>query len=181
MNNSISNHICVNRGAQTSPIYFSQNSGRIIYRDKIDTIIGIKHPGIILGNDMWETSWVIHNHYGIGFPQIVTYQEFSMGNRVFYDNRQVFYNNLQIIERAIAHWFEKREYSWLTNNCQQFVNEVTQNSKYSESIDGVCNNAMLAGGLVSLVGLLTGNKAALSAGLSLTGVAAAGKTLSRLS
>jgi hypothetical protein len=177
---AISNLVNVGQGNQTSPIYFAVNSGKIIYRDKIDTIIGIKHPGIILGDDYWGRTWVIHNHFQIGYPQIVTLQEFSSGISIFFDNRPVFYNTAQIVERAIAHWIEKKEYGWLVNNCQQFVNKVAQNKKYSEAIDKVTDSAMVAGGLVSLVGLLIGSKPAINAGLTIASMGIAGKTLSRL-
>ncbi|HET9057860.1 MAG TPA: hypothetical protein VFN30_13525 [Chitinophagaceae bacterium] len=51
MSNIISNHVTINRSGNTSALYLTANSGKIIYRDKIDTLIGIKHPGIILGAD----------------------------------------------------------------------------------------------------------------------------------
>lgn len=76
--------------------------GKIIYRDKIDTIIGINHPGIILGNDAHGTTWVIHNHYGIGSPEIVSMEKFCEGAKFFFDLREAFYNTRQIIKRAIA-------------------------------------------------------------------------------
>lgn len=177
---AISNLVKIGQNNQTSLIYFTINSGKIIYRDKIDTLIGIKHPGIVLGNDFWGTTWVIHNHYKIGHPQIVTLQEFASGSKLFFDNRPLFYDTVQIIERAIVHWIEKKEYSWLANNCQQFVNKVVQNKKYSETIDKVTDSAMFTGGLVSLVGFLAGNKTAINIGLTIAGVGVAGRTISRL-
>ena len=158
MKNIISGGITVGRNNQSSPLYLTGNSGRIIYRNKIDSLIGSKHPGIVLGQDRWGQTWVIHNHYQIGRPQIVSFQECSAGVNVFFDDRPVFYNTIQIIERAIAHWIEKKEYGWLVNNCQQFVNDVAQGNRYSETIDKVSDGAMFTGGLVSLFGLLTGNK-----------------------
>lgn len=50
---------------EVSKLQFTNDSGKIIYRDKIDSLIGIKHPGIILGTDIYGTVWVIHNHYQI--------------------------------------------------------------------------------------------------------------------
>jgi hypothetical protein len=101
MNNIISNQVIVSKNGNTSLLYFTDNSGKIIYRDKIDTLIGIKHPGIILGVDNWGTVWVIHNHYQIGYPQIVTLNDFANGVAILYDSRTVFYNTSQIIKRAI--------------------------------------------------------------------------------
>ena len=180
MSNIISNQVTVRRSGNTSALYFTADSGKIIYRDKVDTLIGIKHPGIVLGADAWGTVWVIHNHYQIGHPQIETLEKFADGNNFFYDNRAVFYSPMEIIERAISHWMQKKQYSWLFHNCQHFVNKVTQNESYSETIDKVSDNTMLAGGVVTLFALLTGNKAALQAGLTIAGVGATGKVVNRI-
>ena len=174
-----SNSINVRIGNQNVCIFIIPDSGRIIYRDKIDTLIGIKHPGIILGKDLWGTVWVIHNHYEIGYPQIVPIQQFSLGSKFFYDLRQVFYDSREIIERAIQSWKERREYSWLFNNCQHFVNKVTNDEDYSEAIDNVSNTALVTGGLVSLYGIFSGNKGAVKAGLTISGIGLAGKTLNK--
>lgn len=179
MSNIISTHVTINRSGNTSALYLTANSGKIIYRDKIDTLIGIKHPGIILGADAWGTVWVIHNHYKIGHPQIVTLEAFAEGVATFFDNRPVFYSPMKIIERAILHWIEKKEYSWLFNNCQHFINRVTQNEHYSETIDRVSNNTMAAGGFITLLGLLSGNKGLMQAGLGIAGAGATGKILNR--
>ena len=180
MSNIVTYRISINGNGYASPLYLTANSGKIIYRDKVDTIIGIKHPGIVLGDDAWGRTWVIHNHYEIGYTAIVTFEEFSMGCRVFYDERNVFYNAYEIIDRAITHWYQRKEYHWLFNNCQHFVNEVTQNDNYSETIDKVSNNTMIAGGLISFFGLMTNNKATIQTGLSIAGVGATGKVLNRI-
>jgi len=143
--------------------------GKIIYRDKIDTIIGIKHPGIILGNDAHGTTWVIHSHYGIGSPEIVSKEKFCEGAKFFFDLREEFYNTRQIIERAIASWREKKEYSWLFHNCQHFVNKITKDQNYSDAIEDISNGALATGSLISLYGLFSGNKAAINAGLTIAG------------
>lgn len=179
MSNIISNHVTVKKHGTTSALYMTSDSGKIIYRDKVDTIIGIKHPGIVLGADAWGTVWVIHNHYQIGHPQIVTLKSFADGNSFFYDNRPVFYSPMQIIERAIWHWMQKKEYNWLFNNCQHFVNRVTQNQHYSETIDRISNNIMAAGCYISLLGVMTSNKGVVQAGLGIAGAGAAGKILNR--
>ena len=178
--NIITNQVTITQGSTVSALYATVDSGKIIYRDKIDTIIGIKHPGIVLGKDYWGTVWVIHNHYQIGHPQIVTFDEFALGCQVFYDKRPVFYNRAQIIERAIYHWQNKREYSWLFNNCQHFVNKITQGKSYSETVDRVSENAMLAGGVLSLIGLFSGSKSMLNAGLTIAGVGATSKLLNKI-
>ncbi|HWY33200.1 MAG TPA: hypothetical protein VNX68_01055, partial [Nitrosopumilaceae archaeon] len=115
---AVTNRVTISREGQSSAIYMTELSGKIIYRNKIDTIIGIKHPGIVLGKDSWGTTWIIHNHYEIGRPEIVTLDEFTLGSTTFFDNRDVFYDPLTIIDRAIYFWYEKKEYGWLTHNCQ---------------------------------------------------------------
>lgn len=180
MSNIISNQVAINKHGTKSALFMTADSGKIVYRDKIDTLIGIKHPGIVLGADAWGKVWVIHNHYKIGCPQIVTMDSFSEGVTVFFDSRAVIYSPIQIIERAIWHWQQKREYSWLFNNCQHFVNKVTQNQNYSETINRVSDKTMIGGGLVSLFGALTGNKALLNAGLTIAGVGASGKISNRI-
>lgn len=126
-------------------IYFTENSGKIIYRDKIDTIIGIKHPGIILGDDIEGTTWVIHNHYKIGQPEIVTLQAFSLGAKTFYDNRTVWYHREEIVDRAIEAWKMKEKYHWLYNNCQHFVSEASQGKRKSETLNRIGNNLIAIG------------------------------------
>lgn len=56
----------------------TDNSGRIVYRNKIDTIIGIKHPGIELGIDQYGNRWIAHHHYENNVPAIESEQVFSM-------------------------------------------------------------------------------------------------------
>ena len=179
MSNIISNQVTINRSGNTSALYLTSDSGKIIYRDKIDTLIGIKHPGIILGADAWGTLWVIHNHYKIGHPQIVTLNAFSEGVTVFFDSRAVFYSPMEIIERAIYHWMQKREYCWLFNNCQHFVNKITQNQNYSETIDRLSYNIMIGGGILMLAGVIFKNKGLVQASLAITGISATGKFLNK--
>ena len=135
-----------------SELFYTKDSGKIIYRNKIDTLIGIKHPGIILGDDLCGTTWVIHNHYQIGFAEIVTFNSFAAGTEVFYDNRPVNYNPEEIIARAIDCWLSKKEYHWLFNNCQHFVNNIVRNKHSSETLNRV-------GNFLITIGLGTGSLA----------------------
>ncbi len=159
MREIITREVEVTQYGHTSALYATAVSGRIIYRDKVDTIIGIKHPGIVIGTDAWGTVWVIHNHYQIGHPQIVSYEQFSIGQKVFYDTRPVFYDREEIVARAVQHWVEQKPYHWLLNNCQRFVNEVARGTTSSETVDRVSNNSMIAGGILTLLGVAFKNKA----------------------
>lgn len=179
MNRIITNQVSISKGGVTSALYLTLDSGKIIYRDKVDTLIGIKHPGIVLGTDSWGTIWVIHNHYKLGQPQIVTIDDFAIGNSIFYDSRPIFYSTLEIIERAINHYLEGKEYNWLYNNCQHFVNKVAQNNSSSETIYRVSENALFIGGLASFIGLATKNQTLLKTGLTIAGVGVTGKFLNK--
>ena len=66
MKNIVTQQIYINRASTTSWIYENADIGKIIYRKKIDTLIGTPHPGIVLGEDIWGTVWIIHNHYKNG-------------------------------------------------------------------------------------------------------------------
>jgi hypothetical protein len=148
-------------------LMFTSNSGKIIYRDKIDTLIGIKHPGIILGDDIYGITWVIHNHYQIGYPEIVTLETFAIGVTVLNDNRTVNYNREEIVNRAIASWQNKKQYDWLWNNCQHFVNEVTQGKRNSETLNRVGNNLILAGLAKTAIGTTAKSKPLANIGVAI--------------
>lgn len=158
----------------------TKNSGRIVYRDKINTIIGIKHPGIEIGKDQYGNRWFVHHHYRNVRPTIEREDAFSLGEPVFYDNRKVSYSQYEILERALQAWWFGEEYHWLWKNCQHFVNEVTKNHKYSDSVDKVAEGAIVVGGITGLIGLLTGNRRLTNLGFSVAAGGAVGKGLSRL-
>lgn len=179
MRNLVTKQVFINRSDASSWIYENANTGKIIYRNKIDTLIGTPHPGIVLGEDIWGTVWIIHNHYRNGKVEIDPLESFSEGIEVFYDSRPILYSTSDIIARAIQHYFQKKEYHWLTHNCQHFINNVTQGSHYSETVDRVSDNVMLIGGATTIVGFLINDKACIRTGLAITGVGSLGKGISR--
>lgn len=148
-------------------IYMTSKSGKIVYRNKIDTIIGIIHPGIVLGEDQSGIVWVIHNHYKIGHPEIVTLEDFADGVDVLEDMRKVSYSPSEIVERAIECWNAKNQYSWLLHNCQHFVNKIVLNQNHSEAIDKIANGSLLIGAGISLYGALTGKRTLIKIGLTM--------------
>jgi len=176
---SISTKIYVSRGHDTSWIFTTADSGKIIYRYKIDTLTGVPHPGIVLGQDSWGTVWVIHNHYKNGCVLIEPLQDFAEGVQCLYDSRPVFYRKEDIIDRAIEHYLQKKEYHWLTSNCQHFVNNVAQGKHYSETVDKFGDAALFAGGVMALIGMLTNNKTVAQVGLGTLLAGGAGKEFSR--
>jgi len=182
MNNySINNRNITLPSTNGSPIVLSltQNSGRIVYRDKINTLIGIKHPGIELGVDQFGNRWFVHHHYKNVRPTVEREDQFSLGEPIFYDNRPVNYSQIQIVERALNAWWFGNEYHWLWKNCQHFVNSVTKNESYSEAIDTVSDRAMLLGSITSLIGLVSGNKNLMNLGMGIAASGAIGKGMSR--
>jgi hypothetical protein len=156
------------------------NSGRIVYRDKINTIIGIKHPGIELGIDQWGNKWYIHHHYKNTHPTIEREDAFSLGEPIFYDDRAVNYNQYQILERALAFWWAGQEYHWLWQNCQHFINKITKDYSHSDAVDQVSNAAMIFGSISGLIGLATKNKELTKMGFGIAAGGAVGKGLSRM-
>jgi len=176
----IENRVQFNRLGITSSLIITPDSGKIIYRGKINTVIGVPHPGLLLGQDIWGDIWVIHNHYKNEKAEIETLETFAAGENWFYDNRQVFYNSYEILDRAITHWLRKEKYNWLTNNCQHFVNRVTRDEHKSETVDKVSDNAMIGGSILALVGLFTKNKTLVNIGLGVAGAGALGKGFSRV-
>ncbi len=156
------------------------NSGRIAYRNKINTIIGILHPGIELGVDQYGYRWYVHHHYKNTVPTIEREDKFSLGETIYYDNRNVNYSQYQILERALAAWWNASEYHWLWQNCQHFVNTIAHGKSKSEAIDQIADGAMIGGAITGLIGLLTGNKALMQIGLGVAAGGAVGKGLSRL-
>lgn len=167
-------------GSTAIALELSGDSGRIIYRDKIDTVIGIKHPGIVLGTDQFGRTWVAHHHYEHGTPVLETVEAFAKGMPVFYDNRKVSYNRTTIVSRAFEAWKAGREYHWLMQNCQHFVNKVVKNEHRSDAAEEVSDGALLAGGFLALIGAFTGSKGLVTAGLAITAGGAIGKGLSRM-
>jgi hypothetical protein len=164
----------------TLVLSMTADSGRIIYRDKIDTIIGIKHPGIYLGTDQFGVDWIAHHHYENGKPAIETLDAFAKGNQCFWDEREVFYNRHEIVYRAVEYWRNGKYYHWLRQNCQHFVNEVVQNKHYSEGVDKGADIAMGTGGFMLLAGLILGNKTLVQAGLVTTTVGGIAKIGNRV-
>jgi hypothetical protein len=165
---------------ETIVLSITQNSGRIVYRDKINTLIGIKHPGIELGTDSQGYRWFVHHHYKNIKPSIEREDSFSLGELIFYDSRKVNYNQYKILERSLLAWWFGNEYHWLWQNCQHFVNEVSKGVSHSETIERVSDNSMIGGGIATLIGILAGNKTLTNIGLAVAVGGAVGKGFSKL-
>ncbi len=158
---------------------WSENSGRIVYRRKIGTVVGVNHPGIILGLDNYGYEWVAHHHYKNVYPSIDRLDAFALGQGVFYDERPVWYDRKIIVERALRHWLEQKEYNWLRQNCQHFVNNVASDTHESEAIDQVANLGLTISGVAGILGIVTGNKTLTNIALTTAVVSVGTKVVSR--
>ena len=158
-------------------LYWTADSGRIVYRKKINTLIGIDHPAIILGEDGEGYLWVVHHHYRNTYPTVDRIDTFSLGENIFYDLREVCYDRYTIVERAIQHWMEAKEYNWLWQNCQHFVNGIACDNHQSEGVNDAANKGLIFSGILGLLGLATGNKAMVNIAIGTAVVSGAVKTL----
>lgn len=176
----VTHEVEITGNGERSNVYHSHDSGRVIFREKINTLIGVRHPGIVLGVDKWNTKWVVHNHYENGRVQIVTWDEFSKGETVYYDDEiAVRYDRMTIVERAVEAWKNGYLYDWLKSNCQHFVKETVAGIRESETVEKVSDAAMGIGGLMMLFGALAGNKGLVQAGAITAGVGITGKLISK--
>ena len=164
------NGVNITKNNMVSHLHFTSDSGKIVYRDKVDTIIGIKHPGIILGSDIYGTTWIIHNHFQIGYPQIETWDQFADGAKVFLDQRPVKYNREEIVGRALQSWKRKEQYSWLQHNCQHFVNRIANNKHLSETLDRIANNLIGSGLTAGVAGSASRRRVLANAGFIAAGI-----------
>ena len=140
-------------------IYFSIDSGRVVTRSKIDTVTQVYHPGIILGDDIFGQTWVVHNHYSNKRPICEPMEKYALGQEMYWDDRPVKYGRVEIVERAINEALAGKKYLAVNYNCQTFVNLVVANDHTSEAVDKISNMAMGAGAVMGLLGLIFDNKA----------------------
>ena len=156
------------------------DSGKVITRDKIDTKTGVLHPGIIIGVDRYGRIWVAHNHVSNKQPTYDVLEKYLDGKQMIYDNRPVKFSPEEIAERTIAEVQLGKRYTWITYNCQHFVNLIVRNEHKSEAIDKISNGVMAIGlgGAVAAFGFKKNGWGI--AGLILAGIAAGTKGASRV-
>lgn len=156
------------------------DSGKVITREKIDTITKVFHPGVIIGKDKYGRIWVAHNHYSNKRPTFDLLNTFSNGKQPLWDARPVYYSKNEIVQRAIAEVLKGKEYKPLSYNCQIFVNLVVREEHKSEAVDKISDGAMLFGSVLGLLGILTKNKALMITGAAIVGTGGAAKGYSRI-
>ena len=161
-------------------IFKCEESGRVITREKIDTVTKVFHPGIVLGKDIHGRLWIAHNHYSHGKPMCDVMENFSNVKKPIWDNRPVLFTREEILQRTITEVLKGQKYNALNYNCQTFVNLIVRNEHESEAVDRITNPGMVVGGLLALFGALAGNKTMVGIGIGIAGVSGAAKGYSRL-
>lgn len=161
-------------------IYECVNSGKVITREKIDTITKVFHPSVIIGEDIYGRIWVVHNHYLNKSPMFELCESFLQGKDLLWDSRTVEYNRDEIVERAIAEVRFGKKYNSVNYNCQTFVNLVVRNEHKSEAVDKISDDTMALGSILALLGLIFKSKALLYTGLGVAGIGGAAKGFSRI-
>lgn len=126
-------------------IYFNKNSGKAFYRFKIQTISGVKHPGIYIGADATGIEYIAHNHYHYGKPVITTLDEFRMGQQIYYYEEYASNPPHIVIEKALNGILSGERYTILTFNCQSFVQEIISNKRTSPSVNNFLMGAIVIG------------------------------------
>jgi hypothetical protein len=162
------------------PIYKCADSGRIVTRKKIDTLTDVYHPGIILGKDKSDRIWVAHNHYKHKKPTVELYDDYLKGQKPLWDNRAVDFSREEIVQRAVREIVLGKTYDKLRYNCQTFINLVVIDTNKSEAVDKLSDAAMTFGGILTVLGLLAGNKTAVSTGATIFAVGGGAKVYSRV-
>ncbi|HSZ34198.1 MAG TPA: hypothetical protein VK772_12860 [Puia sp.] len=144
---------------ETLIIYFTEDTGKIIYRDKIRTISRVKHPGICLGNDVNDERFFIHNHYEVGSASVVDESSFTKGMVIVESNEICSNDPIQRIHIALDQVIHGKRYHVLNNNCQTLKNKACNNLNFSEDISKWTGGILLS--TIAVVGiglLLTQNK-----------------------
>jgi hypothetical protein len=121
---------------QSKLIQLTKNSGRLVTRKKVDTLLDINHPGIYIGIDHYTNEvYVLHNHYKIfGTAGISSFKEYAAGETVYWDNRPCENDQLTVLNIGLNHAYNKEPYHWLNNNCQVTVNDACNNVRSSEDV-----------------------------------------------
>lgn len=163
----------------TMAITLTADSGRVVTRKKIDTIIGTDHPGLILGNNSYGELLILHLHYENNVPVIDTATQYSKGQPIHYDNRPVKFDRVTIISRALAAWTAGKKYHKVQHNCQSFINEIVNGVHKSEAVEKVSDGLLWGSLFVGLIGIATKNKALIMTAAAMAGTGATDKFMNR--
>jgi hypothetical protein len=133
-------------------IYTDEISGTPFERIKKNTITGIWHPGIYIGQTENNIQIFAHNHFKVGRPSVATRAQFEQGKLLYPYNRICNVPKENRIRITLEQIIEGKPYDVLSYNCQHFVNISCLKEKKSDSI----NNAIAGLGILAGVFLLAG-------------------------
>jgi hypothetical protein len=135
----------------TKRIFFNKNSGKVYYRKKLGSLIGIKHPGIFLGLDLYGIEYFLHNHYLTGTACLVTGDEFKQNMPIALYELKYTNSPLTVIKIGLDEVIRKERYHVVNYNCQDYVNLASNNQRKSESVEKITSNLFF--GTLLFVGL----------------------------
>jgi len=119
-------------------IYFTPESGKVFWRWKIDTVFGVKHPGIYNGQESNGRHWFMHNHLENGSPCIVDIETFSKQQVLYAGPENSINPPLQTFAVGLQQVLDCKPYEGLLYNCQSFVNRARNNNNISEAVQDTC-------------------------------------------
>lgn len=133
-------------------IYFNENSGKVYFRYKINTISQVKHPGIFLGVDINGVGYFLHNHYHYGKAHITTQKEFVKGMPLYIYNEKCSNTPLKVIEIGLNEILRGESYKPITYNCQTYTNTACHNQRKSADADKWVGGVILGSLALLLIG-----------------------------
>jgi len=133
---------------QTLTIFFNANSGKAYYRNKIDTISNVKHPGIFIGTDAWNNEYFVHNHYQVGKASLAIRNAFDKGMPIYLYEEKCSNQPLTVVNKAFQHIARGERYNFISYNCQTMVNDACSNQRKSQDVEkwagGIAATALIA-------------------------------------
>lgn len=116
-------------------IILDGNSGRIVQRKKVGTLLKIQHTGIYLGKCFYSGERLfIHNHYRLGHASVVTEREYLQNQKISWKEGACSNSWFEVISIGLKHVISKRPYQWLNDNCQILTSTACNNKPYSEDV-----------------------------------------------
>jgi hypothetical protein len=152
---------------ETLTLCLTSNSGRIVTRKKIDTLLGVNHPGIELAVDQHGYRWIAHHHYLNKYPTIDREDKYADGNVISYAPVSSHFTKREILERTMHYWWNGKEYQLFSQNCQHFVNIIAYNEHRSDAMDKASDAMVLASLLGIFGGIATGNSSLVKLGIGI--------------
>ena len=135
-------------------IYFNQDSGKVYYRWKTGTVVGIKHAGIYIGQDAAGNGYFFHNHYQQGFPHLVFYNDFTLGKELYLYNERCVNPWNTVVSNAFSHVVRREPFKLLSYNCQTMTNSACNNERKSDDAQKLLGGVAAGVGLFLLLGAI---------------------------